>query len=87
MNSYVSSKRLSKTKTPPIWATCMADVVANLSDADQEIQSGHPFLGAKASLTSEVVKMRHEALKQVCQTLVWTLGVDGYGVLGDVFDV
>lgn len=66
--------------------TYLPYVCTYLSDLGEELDSCHPLVEAEASLTREVMEVRHETLHDVFQPWVAALRVDADDILGDVVD-
>lgn len=64
----------------------LAHVGANLAHLRQELDAGHPFVGAETGLAGEVVQVRDEPLKDIFHARVLAERVDADGVFGDVVD-
>lgn len=69
-----------------ITETDMADVTTDLPAADEEVQRGHPFLVAKACLSSKVMQVRNKSRHEVGQAPVIALRVDPDRVRCDIVD-
>lgn len=67
--------------------TYMPHVTADLPDFDEEIQRGHPFVGAQADLSCEIVEMGHQTGHDIFETFIGALRVDDYRVLGDIINI
>lgn len=64
----------------------MADIAADLTTLHQEVEPGHPLLGADTSFSGKVVNVRDQAFHQIRQTTVTTLRVDFDRIRRDIVD-
>lgn len=62
----------------------MANIITYLTALHQEVEPGHPLVGANASLSGEVMDMCDQAFHQIGKTPVITLRVDFDRVRRDV---
>ena len=54
----------------------MAHVAADLPATHEEVEGGHPLVGAEAGLAREVVQVSNEPVQEVLQPFIFALVVD-----------
>ena len=62
----------------------LSHVTTNLANSGQEVQRSHPFFCAQSCFPSKIMKVGDQAIEDVSEARIRTLGIDADSVLGDV---